>query len=126
MNVLHAIDRPRIGGLQLAIIALTLAAAAIHMSRALANARIAELFTLNAIGYVALVGLLYVPLPVTQRGRRAVRWTLIGYAALTFALYLVWGLMKGEWLIPIGPADKLIEALLVALLLVEARQVRQA
>jgi hypothetical protein len=111
-------------GIDLTIIALTLATAAIHVSRALTNPHIAALFTVNAIGYAILLGLLYLPTPLPPQARLAAQWTLVGYAAVTFVLYFVWGVMKAEWLVPIGPADKVIEAVLIALLLVQARRGR--
>jgi hypothetical protein len=118
--------RLQLDGIDLTIIALTLATAAVHVSRALANPRIAAVFTLNAIGYVVMLGLLYVPAPLPPRARFVARWVLIGYAALTFVLYFVWGVMKAEWLVPIGPADKAIEIVLIALLLSQTQQTRPA
>lgn len=98
----------------MAIAALTLAAAAIHISRALVNPHITVLFSLNAAGYLALLALFVL---VRQPGpRRAIRWTFVGYAALTFVLFFVWGVLKGEWP-AIGFADKAIELALIALLL---------
>ncbi len=47
---------------------------------------------------------------------------LIGYAVATIALYAVWGFMSGDWNIPLGPIDKLIELALVALLWQADRQ----
>jgi hypothetical protein len=111
-------------GIDLTVIALTLATAAIHVSRALANSHIAALFTLNAIGYVVLLGLLYLPTPLLGQTRLAARWTLVGYATVTFVLYFIWGMMKAEWLVPVGPADKVIEVVLIALLLVQAQRER--
>jgi len=31
-------------------------------------------------------------------------------------LYLVWGVMSGEWARPLGPIDKLVEVALISLL----------
>lgn len=100
---------------------LTVATAAIHFSRAAADPEIRVLFTLNGVGYLALTALLYAPLAQLERYCRWVRWTLMGYAAVTIALYGVWGAMSGEWTIPLGPIDKLIEIGLIGLLWREER-----
>jgi hypothetical protein len=109
----------RFGALQALIVALALAAAAIHFSRALANPRITALFTLNGVGYLGLVALLYLPLTAPWRG--LTRRVLMGYAALTFVLYFVWGGMKGEWL-TIGFVCVAVEALLIGALWMEDKQ----
>ncbi|HET9221802.1 MAG TPA: hypothetical protein VFO07_04825 [Roseiflexaceae bacterium] len=101
---------------QIAIIVLALTTAAIHFSRAAADPEISVLFTLNGLGYLALVAALYAPLSLTASKRRLLRGILIGYTAVTIALYLVWGLMSGEWAIPLGPIDKLVEVALIGLL----------
>jgi hypothetical protein len=106
--------------LRLGIIVLTVAAAAIHLSRAVANPRITALFTLNAAGYLVLLALLYLPLAALEGRRGWVRWLFIGYAGITFVLFFVWGAMKGEWPV-IGWADKVIELALIALLWQEGR-----
>jgi hypothetical protein len=124
MITTRALARVHLDGIDLTIVALTLATAAIHIIRALANPRITALFTLNATGYAILLGLLYLPMPLPPQARVAARWTLVGYAAVTFVLYFVWGVMKAEWVVPIGPADKAVEALLIALVLLQTRQTR--
>jgi hypothetical protein len=113
------IGASRFGGLQALIAALAVAAAAIHFSRAFANPRITALFTLNGIGYLGLVILLY--LPAAARWRSLTRRVLMGYAALTLVLYFVWGVMKGEWL-ALGFACVAIEALLILALWMESNQ----
>jgi hypothetical protein len=105
----------------LAIILLVCLAAAIHVDRAVLNPHIRVLFILNALGYLTLLGLLY----LSGRPRRPIRRVLIVYAALTFVLFFVWGMMKGEWPV-IGFVDKLVEVLLVGLLLYEDSQDRAA
>jgi len=110
--------RPRL--LQVTIILLVVASAAIHLSRAQANPRISLLFSLNAFGYLALVALLYLPLPWLQHWQGWVRKILIGYTALTFVLFFVWGLMAGEWP-AIGLIDKVIEVVIIGLLWQEER-----
>jgi hypothetical protein len=64
---------------------------------------------------------LYAPLAQLEPHRRRVRWTLMGYAAVTIVLYGVWGALSGEWTVPLGPVDKLIEVILIGLLWREER-----
>lgn len=100
---------------------LTVATAAIHFARAAADPEIRVLFTLNGVGYLALAALLYVPLAQLGPYRHWVRWTLMGYAAVTVVLYGAWGAMSGEWTVPLGPIDKVIEVTLIGLLWRERR-----
>ncbi len=102
----------------LRIIALTVATATIHFSRAIADPEIRILFILNGIGYLVLLAGLY--LPQLNLWRPFVRRLLIGYTLLTIALFVLWGQMSGEWS-TIGLVDKAIEIVLVGLLLHEER-----
>jgi hypothetical protein len=79
------------------------------------------LFVLNGVGYLALAVLLYAPVSRLDPYRRLLRWVLMGYAAVTIVLYGVWGAMSGDWTVPLGPIDKLIEASLIGLLWREGR-----
>ena len=81
----------------------------------------AALFSANAAGYVVLPAALYHPHPVLRRFRRATRWALIGFTALTVVAYFA--LIQGH-VDALGLADKAIEALLIALLVVEDRRAR--
>ena len=105
--------KPRIGGLQIGIILLTLATAVMHAAILFPD----FLFILNALGYVGLLAVLYLPIPLLTRYRSAIRWTLLAYTLLTI---LIW--------VAIGQRDlyaytnKLIEAALVVLLWLESRQ----
>jgi hypothetical protein len=103
------------------VIGLTAATAAIHFLRAAADPEIRVLFTLNGVGYLALAALLYVPLARLTPYRRWVRWTLMGYAAVTVVLYGVWGAMSGDWTVPLGPIAKVIEVALIWLVWQEGR-----
>jgi hypothetical protein len=103
-----------------AVIALVLATAAIHISRALVDPEISTLFWLNAIGYVVLVAMLYAPIPALDAWRGRIRWALIVYAVITIALFFLWGLMSEDWPM-IGFVDKALEMALVGLLLFERR-----
>ena len=105
---------------QLSIRALVVATAIIHFSRAIADPEIRVLFILNGLGYLGLGTLLF--LPQLLRWRRWIRWALIGYTTLTVVLYVVWGLMSGDWVFPLGPLDKVIELSLIWLLWQEDRR----
>jgi hypothetical protein len=77
------------------------------------------LFTLNGLGYLALLtGLLL------SRGTRWRRWfrrILIAYAGVTAVLYVYRGFAGGEWVSPYGPIKLVAEIFLIALLLREDR-----
>jgi len=79
----------------------------------------AALFYANAAGYVVLPVALYHPHPVLRRVRRATRWALIGFTAVTVVAYFA--MIQGHF-DALGLADKAIEALLIALLVVEDRR----
>ena len=81
----------------------------------------AALFYANGAGYVALTVALYHPHPVLRRFRRVTRWALIGFTALTVVAYVA--LIQGHY-DALGFADKAIEGLLIALLVVEDRRAR--
>jgi hypothetical protein len=74
------------------------------------------LFYLNAIGYIIL--LLAYFAPPLLRWRRAICWLLILYTALTFALYFV----LSPDLDAEGCLDKVLEAALIVLLVIDDRR----
>ena len=69
--------------LRMAIVALTLATAFIHLTLG------GELFTLNAAGYVVWAAALVVPLAIAVRYRWLIRIGLAGYAATTIAAWAI-------------------------------------
>jgi hypothetical protein len=75
------------------------------------------LFLLNGIGYLVLVAALY--LPALAQYQPIVRWALILFTALTIVMYF---LVNGLRLNPIGIFDKLVEIALIVLLFIEGRQ----
>ena len=81
----------------------------------------AALFSANGAGYVGLTVALYHPHPVLRRFRRVTRWALLGFTALTVVAYVA--LIQGHF-DALGLADKAIEGLLIALLVVEDRRAR--
>jgi hypothetical protein len=96
------------------IAVLTLATAAIHIALAVPLTMIG--FYLNGVGYVALLGGLY--LPSLAPYRRPLRWLLMAYTALTIIL---WALI-GRPYTTIGYVDKAIEVALLALLWIDHRR----
>ena len=81
----------------------------------------AALFAANGAGYLALLVALYHPHPALRRRRRVSRWALIGFTAVTVVAYFA--MIQGRF-DAFGIADKAIEALLIALLVVEDRRAR--
>jgi hypothetical protein len=98
---------------RLAIVALALATAIIHIVLAVPLSMVG--FYLNGLGYIALAAALY--LPPLRRHRRLLRWLLMGYTALTIVLWL----LIGRPYTAIGYVDKAIELGLLALLWVDHR-----
>lgn len=99
---------------QKTIVGLTVATAVIHLILAfLFGGSFLILFTLNALGYLALLAALYF-LPQMAGQRALIRWALLGFTAVTFVLYFVmnWPAIWG----PAGIVDKLIELALMVFL----------
>lgn len=94
------------------IILLTLATAAIHVSLNFPD----PLFILNALGYLALLGALYLPVQSLRHNRHLVRVVFIAYTGLAILIWVIIGERTA-----LGYADKLIEFALIALLIVEGR-----
>ena len=46
---------------------------------------------LNGLGYLALLGAYFLPIPFFQQRRNWVWWALLGYTVLTFILWLILG-----------------------------------
>lgn len=95
------------------IIVLTVATALTHISLLFPD----PVFIMNGLGYLGLLGALYLPIPMLAPYRRQIRWLLIGYTLLTIGLWLVFG--ERSW---IGYVNKLSEVVLIALLLLEQRR----
>ncbi len=108
-------SRPADIALQIGIVLFALGTALIHFSLDFPD----PVFILNGLGYLALLAGLYLPLPQLAHHRNAVRWTLIGYAALTILLWILLGDRTA-----IGYTAKAIEVALITLLLLEARRSR--
>lgn len=103
-------QRVEIGGLQIGIIVLTLATAVVHLI-ILNLGSIDILFTLNGLGYLGLLTLYFLPIPIAQENHNLVRWALMAFTAVTI---LAWVFVGERSLL--GYADKAIEILLLVLL----------
>jgi hypothetical protein len=125
----HPTERaPAFGLLQAAIVLLALATAAIHIYLAWVvipqvngSGNPDVVFTLNGLGYLALVGALYLPIGFLRERRSLLRWLLIGYTALTFFLWLFMAFLSGDRT-TIGYITKAIELALIVLLILESRR----
>ena len=105
--------------LKLGIIVLTVVTAGIHLYLGLSSGL--PPFVLNGLGYLTLLAALYGPIPQLVPYQNAIRWLLIGFAALTIVLWLV---ITGGNSTAIGYIDKVVEVLLIILLVAESRASR--
>lgn len=98
------------------IILLTLITAGIHIYFFSTDPKGGMLFTmflLNGLGYLGLLGVLYLPQGLPASFTRLIRPVFIGYTILTIALYIIIGAASGIWSAPLAPISKVAEALLV-------------
>lgn len=113
MNTSVPLTPQRIG-----IILLTLATAIIHLILAFTSGGFFLVaFLLNAIGYLVLLGALYLTPDFLAGQRSLVHWALLAFTAVTFVLYFVfnWPDIWGT----LGIVDKSIELLLIILLIAD-------
>lgn len=96
------------------IIFLTIITIGIHFSRAAADPEIRILFLLNGLGYLALVWAYFAPQMADRKN--LIRKTYLGFTVVTILFYGVWVAMSGDWTLPLGPIDKVVELILVGLL----------
>jgi len=99
--------------IRIGVVALTLMAAVVHLSLVFPD----PVFIINGIGYLVLLAALYLPVARLVPHRRAMRWTLIGYATLTILAWVAIGERT-----PLGYSTTAGEVALVLLLLVEGRR----
>jgi hypothetical protein len=104
-----------LGPKQYGIIGLALVTAVIHLYLGIEYGY--TLFLLNGIGYIGLVGMLYLPLAFLAGYRGYVRWALIGYTALTVILYFV--MDPAPFASAFGLFTKAVEVALIVLLLID-------
>src|ERR687885_2733724 len=70
--------------IRIGVVVLTLITAIVHLSLLFPD----PVFILNGLGYLTLLAALYLPNPRLAPYRGVVRWTLIGYAAVTKLLWV--------------------------------------
>jgi hypothetical protein len=105
------------GPLRIGVIVLTVGTAMIYLYLGLQGF---PLFILNGLGYLTLLAALTLPIPRISDYRSLTRWVLVGYTALTIFLWILVGARNS-----IGYADKIIEIVLIALLVLEASRSRR-
>jgi hypothetical protein len=71
------------------IIIFTLATALLHL--ALFPRLGPDPIALNGLGFLALLGAYFLPIPFFQQRHNLVWWALLGYTVLTFILWLIMG-----------------------------------
>mgnify|MGYP000277033247 FL=1 len=71
------------------IILFTLATAVLHLS--LFPRLGPDPIALNGLGFLALLGAYFLPIPFFQQRHNLVWWALLGYTVLTFVLWLIMG-----------------------------------
>jgi len=71
------------------IILATLATALLHLS--LFPRLGPDPIALNGLGYLALLGAYFLPIPFLQQRHKLVWWALLGYTVLTFILWVIMG-----------------------------------
>ncbi len=111
---------PAFGSADWAIILLTAATAIIHLVLAFSFPGGADIsFVLNGVGYLGLLGLMYLPLPMLAPFRSMARWALLALTLITIVAWAVmWFAMGGysAGLATIAYVTKAIEIALAALL----------
>jgi len=98
------------------IVLLTLITAVIHIYFFTTDPKGGLLFTmflLNAVGYLGLLGLLYLPLGLPDSLHKLVRPVFIGYTILTIVLYIIISWQSNVWSAPWAPIAKVDEVILI-------------
>ncbi len=116
--------------LRIAITILTVLTAGIHLLLVFAAAGQGDMttvvmFSLNGLGYLALLAALLLNLPMLAGRERLVHYAFIAYTAVTIVGYFAVN-GAGSFSNPIGLFDKLVEILLVAALWLHLQQVQRA
>jgi len=101
---------------QYAIIGLACATAFIHFTLLFPDL----VFILNALGYLVLVGALYLPVAGLLRYHSHIRWLLMAYTAITIMLWAIMGARS-----TLAYVDKMIEVALLALLWIDSQSSRR-
>jgi hypothetical protein len=78
-----------LSGKHYGIILFTLATALLHL--ALFPRLGPDPIALNGLGFLALLGAYFLPIPFFQQRHNLVWWAMLGYTVLTFVLWLIMG-----------------------------------
>lgn len=108
----------KFGPLQWAIVLLTIFTAGVHLWLGYSISDV--VFLLNGIGYLVLLGLLYLPIAFLVPYRNIVRWVLIAYTAVTFFAWVFIGARN-----TLAYVDKASEIALIICLWLEWQRSRQ-
>jgi ABC-type microcin C transport system permease subunit YejB len=79
--------------------------------------KIDPLFTLNGLGFLALLAALFLNLPVVSRQQALLHWAFIGFTAVTVVAWVV----LGRPYTALGYATKVVELVLIAALYLHLR-----
>ncbi|PWH16966.1 MAG: hypothetical protein DDG58_08540 [Ardenticatenia bacterium] len=112
-------DNKGFGVVSVLIVLFTLFTAAVHLYMGIIYYD--TLFVLNGLGYLGLLGALFLPIPLIRDLRMVWRWLLVGYAALTIILYFVINQLGVDTL---GLVTKAAEVLLIVSLVVDRHRGR--
>jgi hypothetical protein len=118
-------NQVKFGPLQIGIVLLTLVTAAVHLillNIMMVNIKgsIDLLFTLNGLGYLALLVAYFIPVPVAKNNHNLVRWVYMGFTILTILAWVAMGTKSGPGA-SLGYFTKIVEVALVVLLWLDRR-----
>ena len=110
-----------IGPRQIAIILLTLFTALVHLiALNISLGKIDPIFTLNGLGYLALLAAYFLPIPFLRAHHHQIRWIFMAFAAITIVAWLILG--DKSWPAgALGYITKLDELVLIILLWLDGR-----
>ena len=110
----------KFGPLQWAIVVLAVCTAAVQLWLGISIPD--NVFLLNGLGYLGLLGLLYLPLALLTPYRNIVRWVLIAYTAVTI---FAWWFLDDQKSMPLAYITKASEVALIACLWLESQRGRR-
>ncbi len=100
------------------ILALTVVTAVIHIWLGLGFFDSGgQIFVLNGLGYLGLLGLLLLPVEPIARYRGLIRWLFIAYTAVTVVAWILIGART-----PLAFFDKAVEIVLIILLWLDGQR----
>jgi len=115
MNANQAATDRGFGATQIGILLLALVTAVVHL--VLLNIQMGKidiLFTLNGLGYLALLAAYYLPLPFARENRSLVGWAFMAFEAITVLAWVFIGARSA-----LGYVTKIVELGLIGLLWID-------